>query len=191
MSIGVRLCLAGVLVAWLLPSNAWSNPPPRRAAATTPFEVSNECLRGAGKLLVHVAIPITYKPPYDIISGRYLYQLVCQLESRKCEAIELKLKGVDRGGKLGPWDLDRHPHVELAESAGNTYVINGPDQKSFTVDLDRGTVSLLESTASIRNAGKGFARCETQDFQQCTRDAECSKGHRCSSEEGKCQKSTR
>ncbi len=191
MSTGARLCLAGVLIALLLPGSASSNPPPKRAATNTLLEVSNECLRGAGKLLVHVAIPITYKPPYDLISGRYLYQLVCQLESRKCEAIELKLKGVDRGGKLGPWDLDRHLHVELAEATGSKFVINGPDLKSFTVDLDKGTVNLRESTHSIKEVAKGFARCETQDFQQCTHDAECIRGHHCSDEEGKCRKRIR
>lgn len=191
MSAGTRWCGVVVLLALILPGSAWANPSPKRAATNTPLEVSNECLRGAGKLLVHVAIPITYKPPYDSISGRYLYQLVCHLESRKCEAIELKLSSLDRGGKLGPWDLDHYSQVELVAANGNTYVIKGPELSTFTIDLDKGTVGYQVSTYSIKDVGKSSVRCETKDFQQCTHDAECIKGHHCSQEEGKCKKSTR
>jgi hypothetical protein len=87
--------------------------------------------------------------------------------------------------------LNRYADVELAATLGGTYVIKGPEQKTFTVDLDEGTVSFWESTSSIKDVGKGLAHCKVQDFQQCSKDVECVKGHRCSSTEGKCQKNAR
>ena len=188
MSKGSSRCGGAVLVVALLAGGTWGSPSSKQAALSAPIQVSNECIRGAGKLLVHVALPMKYKPPYEIISGRYLYQLVCLFETHKCHVIEVKLGGVDQGGKLGPWDLNQYLQVELAAPTGTTYVIKGPELKTFTVDLDKGTVSLLESRYSVKDVGKGFAGCQVQDFQQCTHDAECVKGHRCSNEEGKCRK---
>jgi len=160
---------------------------PPVAAADKPVSsvsVKNECMLGAGKVVVHVLMPIHYTSPSPSDS-RQLYQLSCGTEDGQCNGVVLDLDHVDAGKPIDVMDLNRLDGARVVTSTGSVATVQWGPLRTFTIDLQgqRGVVRYVESGEGAiagHTEGRGEAECETIDGRRCADDAGCLPSKRCS-----------
>lgn len=173
LAIGLSLALVGALVALVLlllrePAGTRSvqpavavPPPAGRSAARPRVEAENQCLLG-GVLAVQALIPIHYTQP-QVRDSRQLYRFRCVVATKVCAGALLWLDDVDESGRLRGTDLlEIDDHANITSIVGKTAVIQWGTRRTFTIDLEQGVISYVESGEDNAGwiEGRGDAECK-------------------------------
>ncbi len=88
-------------------------------------------------------------------TARVLFSVNCDRKRRSCTGQILRLDAVDAGRPLGFWDINTMEDAHIVDDSGQVAIIRWGPLRTFTVDIQRGTVVYVESGDEV------YGRAET------------------------------
>lgn len=123
------------------------------------LQVDGYCLSSKSRIDFQVLLAMDYtKTSMGPTKSREIYSLRCERESKLCSGIKVDLDRVDEGKPMGFFDLLQVEGAEIVANVGDIFTVQWGPFRTFTVDLGRGAVTLLESNDSTY--GRGESPCK-------------------------------
>lgn len=142
------------------------------AFASSQVGVEPSCFVSNGQLSVHTMLFIdeTFDGETARLRGaksaktREIWQILCGLRTRKCQAVRISLDKFDSGGKIGPFDITMTTGMTLTSSSKNVFSIVWGPWTQLTVDLK--TRRIAYSRSGPTSEGRGSGACDDTDAAQ-------------------------